>query len=553
MSSTGKISEFHPESDDAATYVMRLKHFMVANKIEDNNKLSVLITVLGSKVINTLVDLVTPDELDSKTYDQIIELFLNQYKPEKLTVVERNIFNTRRQKQFESVQEYIIELKHLASTCKFGTFLNEALRDRLVSGVLDEELRQKLIIEDITFTKACEIAVKYEQAQKQSNMFQKQAAFSNDINSLKKFKSKPTKFPTKLKFKCTRCNSNSHFPNTCRYKTFKCERCQKIGHLKRACWSNLKINQVEREDKYLVPRYARDQPTDDLDNHMYAVKSNRKKGVKQKSNKVTEDELSTLGFVCEMEIEGRKMSLQIDTGACTSTLPERIYRKVPQLKRIPVIPTKLSLSTYLGETLEVKGKIYVKVKYKNGEYVLPLIVVNTANEKAPILLGRNWLEHIKLDWQSIFAVENNSTEILLKDLKSKYQDVFEPGTGIIKSKQIALHVKEDAVPKFCKHRPVPFAIKPLVDKEIDRLLEDKIIKRVKTSEWATPLVVVRKPNKNVRLCADYKITLNPVLEVEHYPLPTTEELFSELAEAKVFTVLDLSHAYLQLPIKEESQ
>ncbi|KAG8182759.1 hypothetical protein JTE90_023397 [Oedothorax gibbosus] len=168
MSSTGKISEFHPESDDAATYVMRLKHFMVANKIEDNNKLSFLITVLGSKVINTLVDLVTPDELDSKTYDQIIELFLNQYKPKKLTVAERNIFNTRRQKQFESVQEYIIVLKHLASTCKFGTFLNEALRDRLVSGVLDEELRQKLIIEDITFTKACEIAVKYEQAQKQT-------------------------------------------------------------------------------------------------------------------------------------------------------------------------------------------------------------------------------------------------------------------------------------------------------------------------------------------------------------------------------------------------
>ncbi|KAG8176571.1 hypothetical protein JTE90_028918 [Oedothorax gibbosus] len=395
MSSTGKISEFHPESDDAATYVMRLKHFMVANKIEDDKKLPVLITVLGSKVINTLVDLVIPDELDSKTYDQIIELFLNQYKPEKL--------------------------------------------------------------------------------------------------------------------------------------------------------------KVEREDKYRVPRYARGQPTDDLDNHLYAVESNRKKGDKQKSNKVTEDELSTLGFVCEMEIEGRKMSLQIDTDACTSTLPERIYRKVPQLKRIPVIPTKLSLSTYLGETLEVKGKIYVKVKYKNCEYVLPLIVVNTANEKAPILLGRNWLEHIKLDWQSIFTVENNITEILLKDLKSKYQDVFEPGTGIIKSKQIALHVKEDAVPKFCKHRPVPFAIKPLVDKEIDRLLENKIIKRVKTSEWATPLVVVLKPNGNVRLCADYKITLHPVLKVEHYPLPTTEELFSELAEAKVFTVLDLSHAYLQLPIKEESQ
>ena len=184
---------------------------------------------------------------------------------------------------------------------------------------------------------------------------------------------------------------------------------------------------------------------------------------------------------------------------------------------------------------------------------MPFIVVNTSNEKAPILLGRNWLERIKLDWHSIFAVDHNDPNPVIADIKSKYREVFEPGTGIIKSKQISLHVKEEAVPKFCKSRPVPFALKPLVDVELDRLLNDKIIRKVKTSEWATLLVVVRKPNGSVRLCADYKITLNPVLEVEHYPLPTTEELFSELAEAKVFTVLDLSHAYLQLPVKEESQ
>ena len=51
----------------------------------------------------------------------------------------------------------------------------------------------------------------------------------------------------------------------------------------------------------------------------------------------------------------------------------------------------------------------------------------------------------------------------------------------------------------------------------------------------------------------YKVTVNQILAVEEYPLPTPEELFSTLSRGKLFSKLDLSQAYLQLPVQKESK
>ena len=57
----------------------------------------------------------------------------------------------------------------------------------------------------------------------------------------------------------------------------------------------------------------------------------------------------------------------------------------------------------------------------------------------------------------------------------------------------------------------------------------------------------------MRICGDYKVTVNPVLDVDHYPLPTPEDLFATLAGGNKFSTLDLSHAYQQVCLEEESQ
>ena len=76
---------------------------------------------------------------------------------------------------------------------------------------------------------------------------------------------------------------------------------------------------------------------------------------------------------------------------------------------------------------------------------------------------------------------------------------------------------------------------------------------VEHSEWAAPIVAVPKPDKqSVRICGDFKQTVNEVTKLDRYPIPHIEDLFSKLAGGP-FTKLDLSQAYLQVPLEEESK
>ena len=73
------------------------------------------------------------------------------------------------------------------------------------------------------------------------------------------------------------------------------------------------------------------------------------------------------------------------------------------------------------------------------------------------------------------------------------------------------------------------------------------------SDWAAPIVPVLKGDGRVRICGDYKVTVNRLAKLDKYPIPRIEELFASLAGGKAFTKLDLLHAYLQIPLAPESQ
>ena len=95
-------------------------------------------------------------------------------------------------------------------------------------------------------------------------------------------------------------------------------------------------------------------------------------------------------------------------------------------------------------------------------------------------------------------------------------------------------VKEGARPRFCKARPVPFALKAAIDRKLDRLENEGILEPVTYSEWAAPVVPVPKTEGQIQLCGDYKVTINPVLEVDQYPLPKPDNIFATLSTGKVF-------------------
>ena len=95
---------------------------------------------------------------------------------------------------------------------------------------------------------------------------------------------------------------------------------------------------------------------------------------------------------------------------------------------------------------------------------------------------------------------------------------------------------------------MPFALKPPIEKELDRLEAAGVLWKVNSSDWATPIVPVPKKDGQLCNCGDYKVTVNQALETKQYLLPKPEDLFATLVGDKKFTKLDLSHAYLQLPL-----
>ena len=61
------------------------------------------------------------------------------------------------------------------------------------------------------------------------------------------------------------------------------------------------------------------------------------------------------------------------------------------------------------------------------------------------------------------------------------------------------------MPKVCKPERLSFAIKSIVGAELDQLEKKGVIERVSQSDWATPIVVVRKPGGKVCICGDFKV------------------------------------------------
>ncbi|XP_050521685.1 uncharacterized protein K02A2.6-like [Daktulosphaira vitifoliae] len=528
----GSIEQFVP-GDDIGEYIERLEQFFVLNDVQKTKKVASLLTFIGHDAYSVLKKLTYPKSPKELIYKELISKLKVHYSPEINEISERYKFHKEDQKEGQCIVEYIVELKSKAQNCNFGAFLEEALRDRFVFGVRESKLRALLLKESkLTFASACQIATYWEMAEKE-------------------IEEKPLN-----QFAVRKLNN---YGNT---KMIKCHKCSKYGHFARFCYTKLKTTKKKIYPNSNWRRHEGQDRSSDVIKEL----SEQMVGQVVLTSDTSINKLADGPLKIMVMVNGIKLDMEIDTGACASVISENTYQQLFSKSNLCITNSKFMSVT--GELIGIIVTISVNVclcDTVDDVYKLNLLVIKSTKSISP-LLGRSWLNKLCPDWRNklkgngvIKLVSNtelntNYNDSILKYIKSKFPRVLsEEGGQCIEKYKAEIVLKPGVTPIFHKAYSVPFSIRDKVGEEIDRLVEQGILEPVKYSDWASPIVVVPKSDGSLRICIDCKVTINKSIKTEHYPLPKADDVFASLSGCKIFCVVDLSGAYQQLDVSMNSR
>ena len=254
-------------------------------------------------------------------------------------------------------------------------------------------------------------------------------------------------------------------------------------------------------------------------------------------------------------INGKYLVMEVDTGSSVTCISKAVFEK---LKLTGCVLNKCNkvLKVANGQVVRAVYKTDVSIRFRDiYQSKLDLYVVDSV---FPTLLGRDWISRMfGENWLSRLISVNQVTSMTEKRQKFieeiQSSEIFNPELGEVKNYEAALDLKEDHRPKFCKARQVPFALKEALGKELDRMHKEGTLVKVDHSAYASPVVPIIKPDGSIRVCGDYKSTVNPNLDTKVYPLPVVEDCFAEMEGGVLFSKLDIKAAYNNLRLREQDQ
>ena len=534
MAVHGALVAFNPQEEDWSEYSERLTFYFTANGITtDAKKRAILLSCCGPATFRLLRSLVLPSALDDFSFDDLVAKVKEHKEPQPSVIVRRFQFNTRRQHAGESIAEYVAVLRKAAEHGSFGNSLSEMLRDRLVCGITDTTVQKRLLAErELTLDKAISLAQSVEIAEKGAKDLRSPTDSTTELHKVSggagaRSENKAGQVKDKPPI-CYRCGGK-HLATKCRFATEECHSCGKRGHIAKVCRSK-NSNAKKPNPGLSKPVHQVTEDSSEVEYTLFPMQSDNCKPLRT-----------------TMVVEGHDITMEVDTGAAVSLVSEDTVNNSPFLKCLPIQQTNVRLRTYTGQPVSVLGQLMVKVRHDEVQEIMPLQVVKGAGTT---LLGRDWLQKFRLDWKTIFKLHNQLT---LQEVLDSHKQVFSDKLGTLKDYKVKFYLEEQAKPQFLKARPLPLALREKVAEELDRLQTEGIIVPTRFSKWAAPIVPVVKGDGSIRICGDFKRTINKAAKTEIYPLPRIEELFACLSGGQTFTTLDLSHAYLQLELEEESQ
>ena len=236
---------------------------------------------------------------------------------------------------------------------------------------------------------------------------------------------------------------------------------------------------------------------------------NKRSPTRQPRIKKIEDDLKVNRRYTEVSFGETKVRMQLDSGADGTVINREIWEQIgsPTLEK-----TTTSLGVANGTPIEVLGQFDVQFTCGGHSGRGRCYVAENIEQ----LLGIEWMNQLPPLQRAFNAIcckiEHKPEEEgrhLAKVLAGGFPDVFREELGKCKTKAQLL-LKQGTRPIFCRQRKIPFARKEAVNAELERLVQ-QVLKKVDYSNWAAPIVVVKKKG-SVRICADFKTGLNEALE-----------------------------------------
>lgn len=551
----------------------RFAYYVTTNdKIDRSNETAYYLTMIGQEAYELLGDLSFPDDLGSKSVNEMKALLLGYLRPAHFQATERARFNSLVRRGDESLRNFLLRLQKQAAKCNYGVNLREQLLDRIIAGVNDPELQKRLLRHSsLTYEKAKDILESWDdvntalvgqvsqvnfqgassthqsgskrrtqdsrqslrppprprpQMYTQSNHESRNKSFHHSSQSSGRHRSFPP--PTSNRpFSGNPCDScgGSHLRKHCKFLNAQCHSCSKIGHLAKVCRSKLRNNRTAAvlTQGGQCSNYTDSDTTPDFTSLLV--------GNSESASHLTQRLTFSSGLSTEFIV---------DTGSPISFLSFNQFQKVCTTNQLR--PTDQRIQGVSGHSLPVKGEAQVLVKCHESDQSTPLSLVIT--ERGPSVLGLDGLRALNVNIVLEVDTSMPSTITTLIHQCSK-------ASGGMKIPPEKLEVTCE--PIFRKARPVPYGLQSAVKQNIQEMVNNGILQKVDSSSWATPIVTPLKPDGRVRICGDFRVTVNPYLKQAATTTREVEDMFLGMTGSKFFSKVDLTNAFLQVPLDESSK
>lgn len=544
-------------------------------KEDEEDQIAILLNAIGDDGL-TIYNTFDLDEGNKKKIDKVLDAF-NQYcAPRKNLVYEQSVFFTCSQEENETIDHFLTRLKSLASSCEFDSQLKQMITLRLVLGINDKVLKERLLrVPDLTLEKAADYCRACEASKIQLHAMEESVmkieaveivapsqAAVEELKSvpqpnLKKdwwrkeagpktytdWRRKEVDFPKvgttcEDEFNCKKCGYR-HKPRQCPAFNKSCAKCKGPNHFAKMCQQK-RVRECRLEDS------SSEEDEHNRDQYVTSV------SIKSPDLRVCSVEKGTKcqsQWLETIDVEGQSVQCKIDTGAEVSIFPLKLFVNIQANAKLT--PTKAVLVAFGNSKIIPKGKVVLNCNRNDKEGPPVKIEFMVTDVKCMPMLGLGDSQKLgfvplKLPVSEITQLRKGSKS----DVLQTYKDVF-TGLGCMPGTH-KIVLNPDHTPVIHPSRRIPLSLQDKLKSTIENLVDQGIVEKVvKPTDWSSNLVIVEKSNGSLRLCLDPK-DLNVAIKRQHYPIPTAEEVMANLSDMKHFSIVDMKEGFWQVRLDEAS-